>query len=98
MGSVEMKYTSDEIQPAEAVSDAPVAAASVKPIGLQAYSSLQMHFLARLERLDTVRREMASVPDVDPFMKKLVERGLFATYGECMDEGVGVEARHILKI
>jgi hypothetical protein len=29
-------------------------------------------------------------------MKKLVERGMFATYRECIDEGVGAEARHLV--
>jgi hypothetical protein len=41
---------------------------------------------------------MESLPGQDAFMKKLVGRGLFATYRECIDEGVGVEARQILKI
>ena len=62
------------------------------------YSPIQMHFLARLRRLDGVRDQLDSLPAHDPFMKKLVDRGLFATYRECMDEGVGPEAREILNI
>ena len=62
------------------------------------YSPIQMHFLARLRRLDGVRGQLDSLPARDPFMKKLVDRGLFATYRECMDEGVGPEARQILNI
>ena len=64
----------------------------------KAYSLIQMHFLARLRRLDGVRVQMSSLPGSDPFMKKLVDRGLFATYRECVDEGVGPEAKQILKI
>lgn len=64
----------------------------------KAYSLIQMHFLARLRRLDGVRLQLSSSPARDPFMKKLVDRGLFATYRECMDEGVGPEAKQILKI
>ena len=62
------------------------------------YSPIQMHFLGRLRRLDGVRGQLDSLPVRDPFMKKLVDRGLFATYRECMDEGVGPEARQILNI
>ena len=62
------------------------------------YSPIQAHFLARLRRLDGVRSQLGSLPAHDPFMKKLVDRGLFATYRECVDEGVGPEARQILNI
>ena len=94
-----MKYTSDEIEPAEAVeAEATGEAFSVLPGSIQVYSPLQMHFLARLKRLQDARREIDSVADADPFMKRLVDRGLFATYRECLDEGVGAEARHLLNI
>ena len=63
-----------------------------------AYSPIQMHFLARLRRLDGVRGQLETVPASDPFMKKLVDRGIFATYRDCMDEGIGDEARQILNI
>jgi hypothetical protein len=48
--------------------------------------------------LSDARHEIELTNDEDPFMKKLVDRGLFATYRECVDEGVATEARHILKI
>ncbi len=64
----------------------------------KAYSPIQMHFLARLRRLDGVRGQLDTVPASDPFMKKLVDRGIFATYRDCMDEGIGDEARQILNI
>ena len=64
----------------------------------KAYSPVQMHFLARLRRLDGVRVQLDSLPAPDPFMKRLVDRGLFATYRECLDEGIGQEAREILRI
>ena len=94
-----MKYTSDDIQPAEA---SEARARTVAPVqfgaSVRSYTPLQMHFLARLERLDQVKRELEAMPEPDPFMHKLVGRGLFATYRECIDEGVGAEARHLLKI
>ncbi len=64
----------------------------------KAYSPIQMHFLARLRRLDGVRGQLDALPARDPFMKKLVDRGIFATYRDCMDEGIGDEARQILNI
>ncbi len=62
------------------------------------YSPIQMYFLARLRRLDGVRDQLDTLPVRDPFMKKLVDRGIFATYRDCMDEGIGDEARQILNI
>ncbi len=64
----------------------------------KAYSPIQMHFLARLRRLDGVRGQLDTLPARDPYMKKLVDRGIFATYRDCMDEGIGEEARQILNI
>ena len=64
----------------------------------KAYSPIQMHFLARLRRLDGVRGQLDTLPARDPYMKKLVDRGIFATYRDCMDEGIGDEARQILNI
>lgn len=97
-----MKYTSDEIQSAEAEAPAEAVVSEELPAGLagsaMAYSPLQVHFLARLQRLSDARTEIEMTNDEDPFMKKLVDRGLFATYRECVDEGVATEARHILKI
>ena len=66
--------------------------------GVKAYSPIQAYFLARLRRLEGMRCQMDSSPAHDPFAKKLVDRGLFATYRECMDAGVGSEARRILDI
>ncbi len=91
-----MKYTSTDLQPAETV--VPAIAPLPSRVPVRAYSPLQMHFLARLQRLEDVRRQMEMIDGSDPFMKKLVGRGLFATYRECVDEGVGSEARVILKI
>ncbi|MEE8518517.1 MAG: hypothetical protein V3S98_05280 [Dehalococcoidia bacterium] len=93
-----MKYLSTDIQSADAVESVEDTASRLPDQSVRAYSPLQMHFLARLQRLDGVRVQMASMPGQDPFMAKLVGRGLFATYRECVDEGIGAEARHILKI
>jgi hypothetical protein len=97
-----MKYTSDEIESAgaEMVTVDMVTTKSPAELAGSAmqYTPLQMHFLARLERLRNAKTEIDAYSDEDPFMKRLVDRGLFATYRECMDEGVGAEARHLLHI
>ena len=92
-----MKYTSDDIQSAE-TGGAPTAETVEELQGsAQTYTPLQMHFLARLQRLRDAKQEIDQYGDSDPFMKKLVERGLFARYRESIDEGVAVEARHLLR-
>jgi hypothetical protein len=97
-----MKYTSNEIQSAGAEVPVDEVVAEALPAGLagsaMAYTPLRVHFLARLQRLSDARHEIGMTNDEDPFMKRLVDRGLFATYRECIDEGVTTEVRHILKI
>ena len=61
-----------------------------------AYNPLQVHFLSRLVRLADTKQEFDEGTLPDPFMKRLLERGIFATYRECVEQGVGAEARHIL--
>ena len=45
---------------------------------IQTYSPMQMHLLARLQRLEEVRGQMESLPGQDTFMKEHVGRRLFA--------------------
>ena len=97
-----MKYTSDEIQSAGTelvTADVVAESPSLELAGsAMTYTPLQLHFLSRLERLRNAKAEIDTYTDDDPFMKRLVDRGLFATYRECIDEGVGAEARHVLHI
>jgi hypothetical protein len=72
--------------------------APVGPVPGRSFNLLQSEFLARLERLKKAREQLAIMPDADPLTVKLVARGLFATYQECMDQGVGYEARAILEL
>ena len=59
------------------------------------YTPLQMHFLSRLQRLGDIRKE---AHDADELTVKLVGRGIYSIYRECIDAGVGDEARGILGI
>ena len=101
-GGAHMKFTSDEIQFAEAESTteatAPEALGARLPGPVMAYTLLQAHFLSRLQRLSDAKNEIDQNHGEDPFMKRLVDRGMLATYRECVDEGVATEARHILKV
>lgn len=62
------------------------------------YTPVQMGFLNRLERLKAMRGELDASPEADSYTLKLIGRGLFATYHECVDHGVADEARRILQI
>jgi hypothetical protein len=90
-----MNFMSPNIQPATEAAGAesvpsPIEGSSVR------LNPLQSHFLARLTRLADTKREFDGGEVADPFMKRLLERGIFATYRECVEQGVGAEARHIL--
>ncbi len=61
----------------------------------KAYTPVQMHFLSRLQRLGDIRDEAS---DSDALTVKLVGRGIYSIYRECIDAGVGDEARGILGI
>jgi hypothetical protein len=92
-----MDYLSSDIQPVN-TTERTFEPSPAAP-DIHTYSPpIQMHFLARLQRLEEARGQMESLPCQDVFMKKHVGCGLFVTYRECVDEGVGVEARQILKI
>lgn len=64
--------------------------------GQLALSLLQETYLVRLRRLEKIRLMHGGIPNADDFMVRLVKRGLFATYRDCVDEGVGPQAREIL--
>ena len=74
--------TQGEVQ----VAQAPIA---------KVYTPIQMHFLTRLQRLGDIREESQ---DSDALTIKLIGRGIYSIYRECIDAGVGEEARRILGI
>ena len=90
-----MNYMSPNIQPVTGAAETEAAPAHLADSSV-AYNPLQTHFLARLVRLAETKQEFDAGTAPDPFMKRLLERGIFATYRECVEQGVGQEARHIL--
>jgi len=64
--------------------------------GLKSYSALQLFFLMRLSYL--VRRRKEELTSLDPshWKYKLLNKGLYSTYCDCVTEGVGEEAKVLL--
>ncbi|HWP29520.1 MAG TPA: hypothetical protein VFB73_00435 [Chloroflexota bacterium] len=64
--------------------------------GLKSYSALQLFFLMRLSYL--VRRRKEEMASLDPshWKYKLLNKALYSTYCDCVQEGVGEEAKVLL--
>jgi hypothetical protein len=95
-----MEYSSDDIQSAELCLEVGVEpiAENIEELqgSVQTCTPLQMHFSARLQRIRDAEQEITNT--VRSIHEELVERGLFATYRECVDESVALKARHLLRI
>src|SRR3990172_3580161 len=61
----------------------------------RAYSSLQLFFLVRLSRLLQLRQYYAGLAGHDTSELRLLDRAIFATYCDCIDTGVGEDARDL---
>jgi hypothetical protein len=59
------------------------------------YSSLQLHFLRRLNRLLRLRRQQRA--QLKPDGLRLVDRAIFAAYRDCAAAGVSAEAQEVLQ-
>ncbi len=58
---------------------------------------LQRFFLKRLNRLVAVRRERAPFLDAGDFDLHLLDKAVYSTFCDCLDLGVGDEARSVLR-
>jgi hypothetical protein len=92
------RYSMQEPEPGAGGTGLDEGFAPVGPVPGRSFNLIQSEFLARLERLKKAREQLSVMPDADPLTVKLVARGLFATYQECLDQGVGHEARAILEL
>jgi len=59
------------------------------------YSSLQLHFLRRLNRLLRLRQEQRA--QLKPAGLRLLDRAIFATYRDCTATGVSTEAEKVVQ-
>jgi len=59
------------------------------------YSSLQLHFLRRLNGLLRLRQQQRA--QLKPRGLRLLDRAIFATYRDCAAAGVSAEAQEVLQ-
>ncbi len=64
--------------------------ARVKP-----YTEVQLFFLLRLERLLRVRRNHTALANSNDWWAKLVSKAIYSTYCDCIELGVGEDARSL---
>ena len=69
---------------------------AVPPLGVSesTYSPLQFHFLRRLDRLLRLRYEQGGDLNADGI--RLLDRGIYSTYCDCVDLGAGAEAQKFI--
>jgi hypothetical protein len=59
------------------------------------YSSLQLHFLRRLNYLLRLREQQRT--QLKPAVLRLLDRAVFATYRDCTAAGVSAEAQEVVQ-
>lgn len=63
---------------------------------LKSYSPTQLFFLMRLSYLQRQRRETMNVLDAGDWRMRLIHKALYSTYQDCLDQGVGEEAKLLM--
>ncbi len=58
---------------------------------------LQHFFLVRLQHLVNIRQEKGSLPETGTSNLRLLDKAVYSTFCDCLDLGVGKEARAVLK-
>ena len=64
--------------------------------GLRSYSPTELFFLTRLSWLIRQRRELVNTLDANDWRRKLLDKALYSTFLDCIEEGVGDEAKGLL--
>ena len=64
--------------------------------GLKSYTPLQLFFLWRLSFLQKQRREYTNVLDANSWQMRGLNKALYSTYRDCVEEGVGEEAKLLI--
>ncbi|MBI4212929.1 MAG: hypothetical protein HY534_01350 [Chloroflexi bacterium] len=70
--------------------------AQVQTGGLRSYSPTQLFFLTRLSWLIRQRRELINTLDVSDYRAKLLNKALYSSFLDCVEEGVGDDAKNLL--
>ena len=63
---------------------------------LKSYSPTQLFFLMRLSYLQRQRRECVNVLENADWRMRLLNKALYSTYQDCVEAGVGNEAKLLL--
>jgi hypothetical protein len=63
---------------------------------LKSYSPTQLFFLMRLSYLQRQRRECVNVLENADWRMRLLNKALYSTYQDCVEAGVGTEAKLLL--
>ena len=63
---------------------------------LKSYSPTQLHFLMRLSHLQREKRDRAKELDPGDWRMRLINKALYSTYRDCVEMGVGEEARLLM--
>jgi hypothetical protein len=71
-----------------------LAATGRKP--LRSYTPLQLFFLWRLSYLQKQRREFINVLDANDWRIRGLNKALYSTFRDCIDAGVGDEAKLLI--
>ncbi|MFQ5860684.1 MAG: hypothetical protein ACE5IG_03930 [Dehalococcoidia bacterium] len=64
---------------------------------LRTYSPYQMYLLTRLERLISLKNSYQADPSREEWLLKAVNRAIYATLRDCIEQGTGEEARAIVR-
>ncbi|HEY8477449.1 MAG TPA: hypothetical protein VIN09_11345 [Chloroflexota bacterium] len=64
--------------------------------GLKHYTPHQLFFLARLSSLLRLRQEHLGTLDPNDWRMKLINKALYSTFCDCLEEGVGDEAKMLI--
>ena len=70
--------------------------APVQTGGLRSYTPTQLFFLTRISWLLRQRRELINTLDPNDYRAKLLNKALYSTFLDCVEEGVGDEAKNTL--
>lgn len=65
----------------------------VTPAGLSAYTPHQQHALTRYARFDRLRRQELPKHSAGAWEARLIHKSLYSAYLDCVEAGVGEEAR-----
>ena len=63
---------------------------------LKSYTPTQLFFLMRLSFLQRQRRETVNLMDSSDWRMRLVNKALYSTYRDCVEQGVGDEAKLLM--